>query len=386
MRFLHTGDWHVGKAIRGRSRMDEFERALDQVVEIAVDQQVDAILHAGDLYEHRTAAPDADKLVFETLLRLHGHGIPVVAIPGNHDSSARLEAFAGLLKAVGVDVASKVLPPAEGGVVAVGSRDGTETLLVACVPFVPERRFATAVDLFDSTEAWFQSYADGMGNLMDAMAEGFRADAVNVVLGHLFATGAKLGGGEREATVGLDYAVPAGRLPSNASYVALGHIHRPQKVPGARAQARYAGSLIQLDFGETDQAKSVVVVEAHPGKPAKATEVAVTAGRRLVDVEGTFDQVLIRGADLGDAYLRVFVDTDGPVPGIADQVRDALPNAVDVHLRYERAENERPESPLSSLRPREQFLTYYRSFHGAEPDESLMAAFDEVDADEEVLA
>src|SRR3954463_1968446 len=283
MRFLHTGDWHVGKAIRGRSRMDEFEGALDQVVEIAVDQGVDAVLHAGDLYEHRTAAPDADKLVFETLLRLHGHGIPVVAIPGNHDSSARLEAFSGLLKAVGVDVASKVLPPAEGGVVEIGSRDGSETLLVACVPFVPERRFATAVDLFDSTEAWFQSYADGMGNLMDAMAEGFRADAVNAVLGHLFATGAKLGGGEREATVGLDYAVPAGRLPSNASYVALGHIHRPQKVPGARAQARYAGSLIQLDFGETEQKKSVVVVEAHPGKPVKASEFAVTAGRRLVD-------------------------------------------------------------------------------------------------------
>ena len=69
MRFLHTGDWHVGKTIRGRSRMDEFERALDQVVEIALDQNVDAVLHAGDLYEHRAAAPDADKLVFETLLR-----------------------------------------------------------------------------------------------------------------------------------------------------------------------------------------------------------------------------------------------------------------------------------------------------------------------------
>jgi len=150
MRFLHTGDWHVGKAIRGRSRMDEFERALDQVVEIAVDQRVDVVLHAGDLYEHRTAAPDADALVFDALLRLHSEGIPVVAIPGNHDSAPRLEAFAGLLRAVGVDVAAKVLPPAEGGIVEVSSRDGAETLLVACVPFVPERRFAHAVDLFES--------------------------------------------------------------------------------------------------------------------------------------------------------------------------------------------------------------------------------------------
>jgi DNA repair protein SbcD/Mre11 len=378
MRFLHTGDWHVGKPIRGRSRMDEFERALEQVVEIAVDQQVDAVLHAGDLYEHRSAAPDADRLVFETLLRLHDRGIPVVAIPGNHDSAARLEAFAGLLRAVRVDVAARVLPPDRGGIVEVGSRDGLETLRVACVPFVPERRFGSAVELFDSTEAWFQSYADGMGNLMDAMSAGFRDDAVNVVLAHLFATGAKLGGGEREATIGLDYAVPAGRLPANASYVALGHIHRPQRVPGARAQARYAGSLIQLDFGEREQAKSVAVVEAHPGKPVKVTEMPVTAGRRLVDVEGTLDQLHIRAADLGDAYLRVVVDTEGPVPGIADRVRELLPNAVDVHLRYERDEDEAPATPLSSMKPREQFEAYYRSVHGADADPSLLAAFDEI--------
>jgi exonuclease SbcD len=378
MRFLHTGDWHVGKPIRGRSRMEEFERALEQVVDIAVDQRVDAVLHAGDLYEHRSAAPDADGLVFETLLRLHSNGTPVVAIPGNHDSAARLEAFAGLLRAVNVDLAARVVPPEEGGVLELGSRDGSETMRVACVPFVPERKFGSAVELFDSTEAWFQSYADGMGNLMDAMSAGFRDDAVNVVLAHLYATGAKLGGGEREATVGVDYAVPAGRLPANASYVALGHIHRPQRVPGARAPARYAGSLIQLDFGETQQDKSVVVVEAHPGRPAKATEVPVTAGRRLVDVEGTLDQIHIRAADFGDSYLRVFVDTEGPVPGMADRVRELLPNAVDVHLRYERAEEDPGAAPLSSLKPREQFEAYYRSAHGSDVDPSLLAAFDEI--------
>src|SRR5262249_60947207 len=108
----------------------------------------------------------------------------------------------------------------------------------------------------------------------------------------------------------------------------LGHIHRPQKVAGARSQTRYAGSLIQLDFGETEQAKSVVVVEAHAGKPSKAAEVPVTAGRRLVEVAGTFEQVLLLGAGLGDAYLKVTVQTEGPVPGVADRVRAELPNAI----------------------------------------------------------
>jgi exonuclease SbcD len=136
---------------------------------------------------------------------------------------------------------------------------------------------------------------------------------------------------------------------------------------------------LQLDFGETEQTKSVTIVEASIGKPAKVREVALSSGKRLVDVEGTLDQVLARGEQLPDAHLRVFVHTEGPVPGIAERVRDALPNAVDVSLTYERVEAADEGPPLSSLQPRDQFDSYYRNTHGVEevPDD-LMRAFDEV--------
>src|SRR6266542_3270576 len=105
MRFLHTADWHAGKPIRGRSRMDEYEGALEQVVEIAVDQRVDAVLHAGDLYEHRSAAPDADRLVFETLL--HRNPVRVKAEQRLEHQPVGVRRGA----AVNVDVAARVLPP-----------------------------------------------------------------------------------------------------------------------------------------------------------------------------------------------------------------------------------------------------------------------------------
>src|SRR5438093_998666 len=108
MRLLHTADWHVGRAIRGRSRIREFEAALDEVVGIAVDEGVDAMLLAGDIYEHAVPSPDADSLVIDVFLRLRDAGIRVVAIAGNHDSSARMAAFAGLLERVGVEVVSHV--------------------------------------------------------------------------------------------------------------------------------------------------------------------------------------------------------------------------------------------------------------------------------------
>ena len=379
MRLLHTADWHVGRTLRGRSRAEEFEEALREVVGIAVQEGVDAVLVAGDLYDQHSPAPEADALVFEALVRLHEAGIPVVAIPGNHDSTRRLEALSKLLRLIGVTMVPRVIPPREGSLVEIAARDPSERALVACVPFVPERRFGDAAALFRATEQWHQSYAEGMGRLLGAMTEPFREDRVNVLLAHLFTDGAIPGGGEHQITIGIEYAISPARLPATASYVALGHVHRPQAVRGAPSPTRYAGSLIQLDFGETEQTKSVTIVEASPGRPVKVREVALTAGRRLVDVEGTLDEVLARSAQLPEAYLRVFLRTDGPVPGIAARVRDELPNVVDVSLRYERIESPSPGPPLSSLEPRDQFVRFYRQEHGVEevpPD--LLGAFDEI--------
>lgn len=378
MRFLHTGDWHVGKALRGRSREGEFAAVLDEVVGIAVDQRVDALLVAGDVYEGRAPAPEADALVFDAFLRLHEARIPVVVIPGNHDSAVRFEALGKLLRPIGIRVVPKVVPPDRGGVVEVPSRDGSEAGLLACVPFVPERRFGDAAELFEATETWYQSYAEGMGKLLAAMAGAFRPDRVNVVLAHLFTDGALLGGGEREVTIGMAYAISPSRLPGDASYIALGHVHRPQAVKGAPAPTRYAGSLIQLDFGEAEQAKSVCVVDAEPGKPARVREVPLSSGRRLLDVRGTLDEVVAKSGEVGDSFLRVFVDVEGPAPGIADRVREALPNALDIGLVYERAEGGPAGRPVSSLQPREQFTAYYRSQHGVEPDPALLGTFDEL--------
>jgi DNA repair protein SbcD/Mre11 len=380
MRFLHTADWHVGRAIRGRSRIDEFASALDEVVAIAVDEGVDAVLLAGDVYEQRAPAPEADAVVFEAFLRLHEAGIRVVAIPGNHDSAVRLEALGKLLRPIDVHVAARVLPPEQGGIVSVPSRDGGETADVACVPFVPERRFGDAAQLFDASEGWYLSYADGMGELLGAMARGFVDGRINVVLGHLFTDGAMVtpGGGERELTIGIAYAVSPARLPGDVAYIALGHVHLPQAVKGSAAPARFAGSLLQLDFGEAGQRKSVTIVDAARGKPSKVREVPLSAGRRLRDVRGTLDQVLAMTEEVGEDLLRVFVETDGPVPGIADRVREALPNALDVHLEYERAERPVTAEPISALHPRDQFVAYFRSQHTTEPSPELLEAFDEV--------
>ena len=149
--------------------------------------------------------------------------------------------------------------------------------------------------------------------------------------------------GERELHLGQVYGVNPQQLPSAVQYIALGHLHRPQEVL-APAKTRYPGSLIELDFGEQEQEKSVVVLDAQAQRPPGIELVEVTAGRRLRTVEGTFAE-LAHLADLrSDDYLRVRVKAEAPTPGLADRVKELLPNALDVTVDYPRDAGRNPSA------------------------------------------
>jgi len=379
VRFLHTSDWHLGRSLpQGRSRRPEFETVLAEVVAICRDERVDCLLIAGDVYDHKFASAEADQLMFETVVQLHRDGTAVVSIPGNHDSPERWRAYSPLLKEISVHTVTELRAPLEGGVVTVASRDGGESAQIACVPFVQERNFGTATLLFEGNERWPQAYAKGMGKLLSAMCAGFRNDSVNILMAHLFVDGAGLGGGEAEVTLGPQCAVRPALIPSKASYVALGHIHKAQTLEHASVPARYAGSLLQLDFGERGQEKSVTLVEASPRRRPDVREIPLRAGRALLQVDGTLDELKRRTGEFGDAWLRVDVYTDSRIPGIADRVREILPNAIQVRPVYPRARDTAPTQAITSLRPREQFEAYYRAEHRAEPSSASLATFDEV--------
>ena len=129
-----------------------------------------------------------------------------------------------------------------------------------------------------------QQYADAMQRILAHLAEGFRHDAVNLVVAHSHIAGAKGCGSERVVTMGDEWAATAQSLPAAAQYVALGHIHRPQRIDAAGPHTQYAGSPMQLDFGEVDDEKSFVVIEVTPGQAAASRASAVSrAAQRSVN-------------------------------------------------------------------------------------------------------
>jgi DNA repair protein SbcD/Mre11 len=359
MRILHTSDWHVGKTLRGASRLDEHKAVLAEITDIAAMEHVDVVLVTGDLFESAAPPPDAQRVVWDALLGLRATGAHVVAIGGNHDNQFALDAIAPVFAAAGVTLLGHATRPDKGGVIELDARG--EKAVVVLLPWVSQRFAIRAEQLLalDAAEA-AGLYAERIRLLVAALSERLRPDTVNLVAAHCFVHGGTLGGGERGAQTIFDYGIDALCFPAQANYVALGHLHRTQRMP-ARAPAWYAGSPIQVDFGEEHDDKHVLLVDAAPGVPARVERRLLATPSQLRTLRGSFEELRSAADEIGDAWLRVYV-REAARAGLADEVRALLPRAVDVRI-------ERAEAPPADVRshvarsrsPRDLFRAYLTS-------------------------
>ena len=344
MRFLHTADWHVGKTLKGRSRLAEQEQVLREIVTIARAHEVDAVLVAGDLYDTAAPTADAQKLVNRTLLGLAKDGVEVIAIAGNHDHAATIDAYRGFAKAAGITLVGTVRTARNGGLVEFTARSTGERTSLAVLPFLSTRYAVRAAELLVGTPAQHTSaYDQQLRDILGKLTAGFRDDAVNLVMAHLTVLDGRMGGGERAAQSIFEYAVPAGIFPVDAHYVALGHLHRRQTV-AASCPVHYSGAPLAVDFGEQENTPVVCVVDAAPGTPAAVTDVPIQAGRRLRTLRGTVAELSVLGEMVGDDFLRVWVREPARA-GLREEVTALLPNALEVRIDPEFA------APLAATRP-----------------------------------
>jgi exonuclease SbcD len=348
LRFLHTSDWHVGKTLKGYDRLAEQREVLAEIVRIAREQQVDAVLVAGDLYETATPGAEAQQLVVRTLLALRDTGAQVIAIAGNHDHAPTLDAYRPLAGAAGITLVGRVRRPADGGVVGFEARSDGSPVRIAALPFLSQRYAVRAAELLAHTPAENSAGYDAwVRGIIAALARGFAPDAVNVVLTHLTVTGAALGGGERQAQSIFEYHVPAAAFPADAHYVALGHLHRRQSVPAA-CPVHYSGAPLRVDFGEVDSAPVVLLVEATPDTPARVTDIPITSARRLRTLCGTVAE--LSTVDVGPTDLLKVVVTEPARAGLREEVQELLPNVLEVHVERAAAPSVRAPEPTRTDR------------------------------------
>jgi exonuclease SbcD len=322
-KILHTSDWHVGKAIRGNSRAAEHRAVLAEITSIAAKESVDLVVVAGDLFETSAPSPESEQIVYRALLDLADTGATVAVISGNHDNAHRLRAVSPLLERGQVHLLTEPTRPDTGGVRRLTLRSG-EPVAVAMLPFVSQRGIVRAEQLMhDAAYEHAQLYAERLQTLIELLCHGLDSAVPSLMLAHAFVDGGRTGGGERHAHLVEEYAVVAQAFPANLGYVALGHLHRAQKLPGATA-IHYCGSPIQLDFGETNDTKQINLVDLQPGKPAKVTAVELSSGYLLFTLGGSVAQIAEAAGGLPEAcWIRARVDEPRRA-GLAEEIREAL--------------------------------------------------------------
>ena len=345
MRILHTSDWHLGQSFMNHSREREHAALIDWLLQQVQDHHVDAVLIAGDIFDTGTPPSYARALYYRLIAELHHLQVPLLLLGGNHDSVSVLGESLPLLHHLQTTVVAST-GPAEQHVLTLPARNGQPGCIVCALPFIRPR------DVLTSHAG--QSAQDKQRNLQTAIQDTYaqvfaaaqaqqtaleRAHGVRlpiIATGHLTTVGASSNESVREIYVGALEAFPTNAFPA-ADYIALGHIHKPQKVGGLE-HIRYSGSPIALGFDEARQTKEVLLVDVNAQGLQAVTPLATPVCQVLASVIGNLaslpaalSQAALPGTAAHPVWLEVTVQEDDYLPDLAPRI-DAMVQALPVQV------------------------------------------------------
>jgi DNA repair protein SbcD/Mre11 len=382
VKIVHTSDWHAGRVWKQQiDRLSELGAVLDDLAGYIEREAIDVVLVTGDVFDGGAPPARAEAVVYRFFKRIGRTGAQSVVIAGNHDSGTRLEAWGELAELVGVHAVGRPKHPDRGGVIELRTRAG-EAAVVAAIPFAAPRTLVSALQLAADDTTAMQGYADRLRQVIELCSGRFRTDAVNLLCLHTHLDGAAFTGSERRVHLGDDWAAAPQALPAIAHYVALGHIHKPQAVI-APSPAEYAGSPLQLDFGEAGQAKSFVRIDAVAGRPAQIHRVPYRGGWPLTVVRGTLDELAARRDELAAVgWLKVVAQLQVPDPELSRKVHALFDHVVTVDFECPAAAHEAATGPtLRDAAPADVYRAWFERAHGRAPDDAVVHAFNRLLAD-----
>lgn len=352
MRLLHTSDWHLGQHFMGKSRQAEHQALIDWLLVQVEEHTVDAVLIAGDIFDTGTPPSYARELYSQLVVRLHTAGVSLLLLGGNHDSVTTLGESRALLACLSSTVVAAADDTA-AQVQILPRRDGQPGCIVCAIPFIRPRDVLqsqagqSAEDKQQSLQAAIQGHYRKVFEAASARQVELTAQLGHtlpiIATGHLTTVGASRSESVREIYVGSLEAFPTTAFPP-VDYIALGHIHQPQKVGGLK-HIRYSGSPIPLSFDEAKQQKEVLLVDLNAEGLQAVTPLLVPRFQALVAVSGnltTLAGAIGAAAAQGNrqcpAWLEVTVSEDdylADLPARIDSLTEGWPVEV-LRIRRQR--------------------------------------------------
>lgn len=335
MKILHTSDWHIGRALYGRKRYEEFEQFLEWLIACMTSEGVEALLISGDVFDNATPSNRALELYYRFLCRCAGAGCRhAVVTAGNHDSPSLLNAPRDVLRHLNVHVVGSMTETVADELVVLNDSNGSPQLIVCAVPYLRDRDIRRA-EAGETHEDKGRKLVDGIRDHYSRVAEAALARRSQlggtvpiVAMGHLFAAGGRTveGDGVRELYVGTLGQVGSDVFPACFDYLALGHLHTAQRVAGSDIR-RYCGAPLPMSFGEAGQTKSVVTVAFTP-EGVSMEELAVPAFQHLATLRGDWDSISRRLTELKTSscplWLEVIYEGDELIADLQERLRDLI--------------------------------------------------------------
>ena len=324
MRLAHISDLHLGKRLHEISFLEDQAYILEEICKILRDEKPDAVLIAGDIYDKSAPSAEAVRLFDDFLSELSEDGQMVFAISGNHDSAARVAYGGRIMAKSGVYLSA---PEYRGEVFSASLEDKDGRVDVYLLPFIKPIHVSLAFP-----EEKIESYTDALRVAVERMPVDPKRRSVLVA--HQFVTGAVRSDSEEVSVGGLDNVDAAVFAPF--SYVALGHIHRPQNIGSPRV--RYSGTPLKYSFSEAGDEKSVTMAELDGKGEVGLRTVPLTPKRDLREVKGTYEELMKKENYEGTAtedYLHIVLTDEEDVPDAMRKLKTVYPNVL--RLDYDNA-------------------------------------------------
>ncbi|MDE6411835.1 MAG: exonuclease subunit SbcD [Clostridia bacterium] len=376
MRILHTSDWHIGKRLSDRERLPEQEEALDEIVKICEQESVELVLVAGDVFDTFTPPAEAEELFYTKIKKIAGENRAVVIVSGNHDDGVRLSAaapfagdagvylFGNKPKKISLNGNRKIHAVKAGDFYLLLENEKGEKVYINALPYPNEASL--------KEEKSDESYSERISRRILRGEEGYEEGVPYILLTHLFAAGGKCSESERDIDLGGARAVPPGLFPKNA-YVAMGHLHRPQKMA---ENVFYSGSLLQYSFDEANTEKSVRLLETEGDKVKTVKVIPLQSGKKLVRPEcNDVEEALKILSAYQDNFVELTLNLAAPLTSQETQsLKDASDGLIFIIPRVKTGEAV-PVFARARLSAGELFNEYYRSKFGDEPKSELTEKF-----------
>lgn len=390
MKFLHTSDWHIGKKLNKRSRLDEQREVLEELIDICDRESIDIVLVAGDVFDTYVPSSDAEDLFYDIVSRL-ARDRAVVIISGNHDDATRLCAPIPMAKRQGVYICGnlneangyidtqrriKLIESGEGYFVFESEK--SERVFINVLPYPNEVRFKENIDENETFE-------DKMKRWLSKGFEANKCGYPSILMSHIFMVGSITSNSEREIGLGGARAVGKDIMP-DCLYTALGHIHKRQVMSKSK-NIIYSGSILQYAFDESGNDKSVTVFEINGGKCENIRKVKFTKGKKLISVEYSSVEEAISGLkELGNGYfIELNLKIGRPITESENkEIASANPNIAYFNLITDEKASQNGFVARGLLGDKDLFIEYYKSKYSKEPDDDILSLYLEFMNEEDI--